>query len=265
MARNLIPDELVDLIVEHLPALPQRSPLGGRPPIAHEVVLKVVWHVLVTGCRWIDVPKELGCCGETARTRVRDWQDEGIWDKVHRILLDRLNKAGKLEADVAIVDSTQTRAFGAGELTGPSPVDRAKPGTKHTLMVDRNGVPLAVKTVGSNRSDQQELIPIVVEFPHIKGKPGRPKELPDTVIADAGYDDEAARTLLKWLGIEPLIRKRGAPHGSHLGRIRWVVERTISWFKGYRRLRFRYDRTKSMIEAWAKLAAAAICFRILTN
>ena len=265
MASNPIPEELIELIIPQLPPMPDPSQTGGRPRVTHATVLKVVWHVLVTGCRWSDVPIELGCCGETARTRVRDWQEAGIWNAVHQILLNMLNKAGKLDAEVAIVDSTQTRAFGAGDLTGPSPVDRAKPGTKHTLLVDENGVPIAVKTAGSNRSDQKELIPMVVEFPRIKGKVGRPKELPDVVVADAGYDNEAARVLLKWMGIEPLIRKRGAPHGSHLGRVRWVVERTISWFKGYRRLRFRYDRTKPMIEAWAKLAAVAICFRILNT
>jgi len=265
MASNAIPIELTELIIPQLPPFPETAQAGGRPRVPHSTVLKVVWHVLVTGCRWSDVPAELGCCGETARTRVRDWQNAGIWNAVHQILLAKLRKADKLNTDVAIVDSTQTRAFGAGELTGPSPVDRAKPGTKHTLMVDLNGVPLAVKTAGSNRSDQKELMPLIVEFPHIKGKPGRPKELPDVVIADAGYDSEATRSLLSWMGIKPLIRKRGAPHGSHLGKVRWVVERTISWFKGYRRLRFRYDRTKPMIEAWAKLAAVGICFRILTN
>lgn len=265
MARNAIPEELIELIIPQLPPEPEPSPAGGRPRVPHRIVLKVIWHVLVTGCRWCDVPAELGCSGETARTRVRDWQEAGVWDRVHKILLEKLNKADKLETDIAIVDSTQTRAFGAGELTGPSPVDRAKPGTKHTLMVDENGVPLAVKTAGSNRSDQKELLPLVVEFPRIKGKVGRPKESPKKVVADAGYDNDATRALLKWMGIAPLIRKRGAPHGSHLGRVRWVVERTISWFKGYRRLRFRYDRTRPMIEAWAKLAAVAICFRILNT
>ncbi len=265
MASNAIPEELIELIIPQLPPLPEPTQVGGRPRVPHATILKVVWHVLVTGCRWSDVPAELGCCGETARTRVRDWQNAGIWNAVHQILLEMLNKANKLEADVAVVDSTQTRALGSGELTGPSPVDRAKPGTKHTLLVDKNGVPLAVKTAGSNRSDQKELLPLIVGFPRIKGQVGRPKELPDAVVADAGYDNDAARALLKWMGIEPLIRKRGAPHGSHLGKVRWVVERTISWFKGYRRLRFRYDRTQPMIEAWAKLAAVAICFRILNT
>jgi transposase len=265
MARNELPDELLELILRELPPLPKIGPTGGRPPIEHPVVVKVVWHVLVTGCRWCDVPKSMDCCGETARTRVCDWQILGVWDRVHRLLLIELRKADKLDPEVAIVDSTQTRAFGGGELTGPNPVDRAKPGTKHTLVVDKNGVPLQVKTVGSNVSDHHELLPLIVEFPCIAGKVGRPKELPDVVIADAGYDSEAARAILRWLNIEPLIRKRGAAHGSHLGRIRWVVERTISWFKGYRRLRFRYDRKQEMIQAWAKLAAVAICFNMLNN
>ncbi|MCA9201755.1 MAG: IS5/IS1182 family transposase, partial [Planctomycetales bacterium] len=63
------------------------------------------------------------------------------------------------------MDSTQTRAFGGGEKTGPSPVDRGKPGTKHTLVVDRTGVPLNVRTSGSNVSDQKEILPMIVDFP----------------------------------------------------------------------------------------------------
>jgi transposase len=121
MATNTIPDELLELIISELPPLPISSPLGGRPPVEHHVVLRVIWHVLVTGCRWCDVQKEFGCCGETAQTRVRDWQKLGIWNKVHQRLLNMLNKADKLETSVAVVDSTQTRAFGAGELTGPNP------------------------------------------------------------------------------------------------------------------------------------------------
>ena len=83
---------------------------------------------------------------------------------------------------------------------------------------------------------------MVLDFPKVGGKPGRPKELPDEVYADRGYDSEATRGLLRWLGIEPHIAKRRTPHGSGLGKVRWVVERTISWLKGLRRMRVRYDR-----------------------
>jgi transposase len=99
----------------------------------------------------------------------------------------------------------------------------------------------------------------VLDFPHVGGKPGRPKERPDTLVADAGYDNDSTRWLLRWLGIEPKIRKSKAEHGSGLGQVRWVVERTISWLKGLRRLRIRYDRLRVIQEAWTSLAASVIC------
>jgi transposase len=129
-------------------------------------------------------------------------------------------------------------------------------------MVDANGVPLALHTTGSNVSDQTQIVPIVLEFPRIKGKVGRPKELPDEAYADRGYDCEATRLLLRWLGIEPKIAKRRTEHGSGLGRVRWVVERTNAWLKGLRRMRVRWDRLLNIQEAWNALAMSVICFRL---
>lgn len=257
-----MPEEFFHELQPLLPPEKPRGPLGGRPPIDHRTVMKVVWFVLCTGCRWQDVPLEMGCSGRTAHRRLRTWEESGVWDRLHLKLLTWLRKAGKLDPSVAIIDSVTVRAFGGGEDTGPSPVDRGKTGSKHTLMVDRQGIPLAIKTVGANVSDQTQLIPIVIEFPHVGGKPGHPKELPDAVYADRGYDNESTRALLRWLGIEPFIAKRRTAHGSGLGKVRWVVERTIGWLKGLRRMRIRYDRLRVIQEAWNTLAAAIICFRI---
>ncbi len=99
--------------------------------------------------------------------------------------------------------------------------------------------------------------------PRVGGGPGRPKELPDDLFADRGYDSEGARDLLRWLGIEPHIAGRRTPHGGGLGKVRWVVERTISWMRGLRRMRVRYDRLQVVREAWATLAACVICYRLL--
>jgi hypothetical protein len=60
-------------------------------------------------------------------------------------------------------------------------------------------------------------------------------------LNQAAFDDPT-RWLLRWLGIEPKIRKQKGEHGSGLGKVRWVVERTISWLKGLRRMRIRCDR-----------------------
>ncbi len=262
MAEARLPDDFYDLVSHHLPPEQPVGPKGGRPRIGHRVALKVIWFVLVTGCRWEDVPHEMGCSGRTAHRRLRAWEELGIWDRLHADLLRLLRREDKLDPDVAIIDSVFVRAFGGGEETGPSPVDRRKPGTKHTLLVDRHGVPWAIRTAGANASDHKQIIPLVLDFPQVGGKPGRPKELPDEAYADRGYDSEATRWLLRWLGIEPHIAKRRTPHGSGLGKIRWVVERTISWLKGLRRMHVRYDRSVVQ-DAWTTLAASVICFRLL--
>jgi transposase len=263
MAQARMPDEFYDLLSHHLPPDQPVGPRGGRPRIANRVVMNVLWFVLATGCRWEDVPPEMGCSGRTAHRRLRLWEGLGVWDRLHADLLRLLRQADKLDPDVVIVDGVIVRAFGGGEDTGPSPVDRRKPGTKHTLLVDRHGVPLAIRTAGANASDHTQIIPVVLDFPQVGGKPGRPKELPDDAYADRGYDSDTTRGILRWLGIEPHLGRRGAAHGSGLGKVRWVVERTISWLKGLRRLRVRYDRLAVIQEAWNTLAASVICFRLL--
>ena len=63
MADARMPEKFYELARPMLPAEKQPGPEGGRPPSGHYSVLKVIWFVLVTGCRWKDVPKEMGCCG----------------------------------------------------------------------------------------------------------------------------------------------------------------------------------------------------------
>jgi transposase len=263
MAGARMPPGFYKLAAHHLPPEHPVGPAGGRPVIEHRLVLKVLWFVLASGCRWEDVPPELGCSGRTAQRSLQRWEELGCWARLHADLLRLLRQAGKLDPDLVVIDSVLVRAFGGGEATGPSPVDRRKKGSKHTLLVDRHGVPLVIRTAGANVSDHRQIIPVVLDFPKVRGKPGRPKELPDELYADRGYDSNGARALLAWLGIEPHIARQRTPHGSGLGRVRWVVERTISWLKGLRRLRVRYDRLGVIQDAWDTFAACAISYRLL--
>jgi transposase len=258
-----MPEKFYELARPMLPSEKEIGPDGGRPPKSHHAVLKVIWFVLVTSCRWKDVPKEMGCCGETARTRLQEWERAGIWGRLHQLLLTMLNREKQLHLETVVIDTTQVRAFGGGAATGPSPVDRRKKGTKYTLLVDRGGVPLVIRAAPANQSDHLEILPTVISFPAIGGKPGRPRTHPRKLYADAGFDCEATRSILRWLGIEPHIRRRTGDHGSHLGRVRWVVERTISWVKGLRRMRIRYDRSATSIDAWTSIAGAVVCLNIL--
>lgn len=128
MASARMPPAFFKLAAHHLPPEQPARTEGGRPPVSHYVVLKVLWFVLVTGCRWEDVPPELGCSGMTAHRCLRRWEEMGCWDRLHADLLRLLRKAGKLDPDLVIVDAVILRAFGGGENTGPSPVDRRKKG-----------------------------------------------------------------------------------------------------------------------------------------
>src|SRR3954447_22167374 len=153
MANACLPDAFYDLVAHHLPPEKAVGPEGGRPPIGHRIALTVIWFVLVSGCRWEDVPHEIFGSFRTAHPLLRLWEGLGVWDRLHADLLRLLRQNDKLDPDTVIVDGVIVRAFGGGEDAGPSPVDRRKPGTKYTLLVDRHGIPLAVRTAGANASD----------------------------------------------------------------------------------------------------------------
>jgi transposase len=83
------------------------------------------------------------------------------------------------------------------------------------------------------------------------------------VQGDRAYDSRRLRQALLARRIQPLIPRRHAPHGSHLGRTRWVIERTIAWLHRYRRLAVRYERLDHMHEAFLTLGCALICWNHL--
>lgn len=130
-------------------------------------------------------------------------------------------------------------------------------------MPDRgDGVPLVIDTAPANASDYKKILPVVEDFPEIGGRPGRPRNHPEMIYADRGFDSEAIRQSLRAQGIKPCIDRRGTDHGSSLGRIRRVVECTISWLKELRRLRIRHDRSDVVQDAWKRLAASVLCYRV---
>ncbi|MEU4173195.1 IS5/IS1182 family transposase, partial [Streptomyces sp. NPDC026665] len=87
---------------------------------------------------------------------------------------------------------------------------------------------------------------------------GRPRRRPDAQLADRAYDHDKYRRLLWDRGIRPVIAERGMEHGSGLGNFRRVVERTIAWPHGFRRLRIRWERRDHIHEAFLGPATCLI-------
>ncbi len=154
-----------------------------------------------------------------------------------------------------------------GAQTGPNPTDRGKAGSKYHLVVDRNGIPLAVRLSAANAHDSTLLLSLVDAIPPIvgpRGKPGRPRERPAKLHADKAYDSAEKRRALRARGITPRIARRGIESSERLGRHRWVVERTFAWLLGCRRLGARYERRADLLQGLLHLACALVCVRFLT-
>jgi transposase len=264
MAKPLVPDALWEIVRLLLPPpKPRRFRYPGRKPIDDRMALTGILFVLKTGIPWEDLPIEMGCgCGMTCWRRLQAWQKHGVWFSLYQVLLDQLEDADKIDWARAAVDSTFARAFGGVAGSGKNPTDRGRPGVKQHLLVDAQGIPLAGDVTGANVPEVKELLPLVDQVGPTD-EAGKPERLPEELYGDRAYDSEPHRQELRKRGIDPKLAKRNTEHGSGLGVYRWVVERTISWLHGFRKLRFVTEKTEPMKYAFFDLALALICFRFL--
>ena len=254
----IVSDDLWARIEPLLPVVPRRADHLGRRRLDDRKVLCGILFVLHTGIPWEFLPQELGFGSGT-------WHEAGVWQHLHEALLAELNAAGALDWSRAVIDSSHLRALKDGPKTGPSPVDRDKPGSKHHLITEGHGIPLAVSLTGGQRNDVTQLMPLIQAIPPVRGRRGRPRKRPDAVYADRGYDHDKYRRQVRAKGITPVIAGRGTGHGSGLGVHRWVVEQSLALLHWFRRLRIRWEIRDDIHEAFLSLACAIICWRRLRN
>jgi transposase len=258
MAKPLLPDDLWEIIEPLLPKWTP-SPKGGQPPVTDRRALLGILFVLKTGLPWEDLPCEMNCgCGMTCWRRLRDRQLDGTWLHVHKVLLDKLRGADKIDRPRALIDGSFVRAAYGGEATGPSPVDRAKPGSKHHVITDAKGIPLASSVTAADVNDISEMAPLFDAIPEVAGKVGHPRKRPDALQGDLAYDSEPHRQGLREMGVEPVLPEKEIDDQSGLGETRWPVERTLAWAHQNRRLRIRYDRRPDIHQAFLTLAMIKI-------
>ncbi|WP_367575269.1 IS5 family transposase [Streptomyces griseoaurantiacus] len=259
----IVSDELWDHLEPLLPQRERRFRYPGRKPLPDRDVLCGILYVLHTGIQWEYLPQDLGFgSGMTCWRRLRDWNEAGVWQRLHEVLLAELNAASRLDWSRCVVDSPRQSAK-RGIHTGPSPVDRGRAGSKHHLITDGHGTPLAVLLTGGNRNDVTQLLPLLDAIPPVRGRVGRPRRKPASLFADRGYDHDIYRDQVSARGIVPAIARRGTLHGTGLGTYRWVVERSFAWLHGFRRLRIRWERRADIHEAFLKLACCLITHRQL--
>ncbi len=198
---------------------------AGHPPTPTVRVVATLRRFLREGTPWRSLTASADLAsGATLRRRLQAWFREGRLQQAHAVLVRLLRGGPDL-----IMDSCSVRAKRGGDLTGPSPTDRAKQGTKDHVAVAGCGVPVACAVTAANVNDtvlfERLFLAAFAVLARVR-----------TVFADRGYDTERHRALCRSFGVEPRIRRRGRPRGSGLGGRRWPVERTLAWLLENRRL-----------------------------
>lgn len=115
MAKPLVSDALWERIEPLLPPEPPK-PKGGRPRVPDRACLTGIIFVLKSGIPWEMLPQELGCgSGMTCWRRLRDWQAAGVWDRLHRAVLDELGHVDQIDWERACLDSASVPAKKGGQ------------------------------------------------------------------------------------------------------------------------------------------------------
>jgi transposase len=161
------------------------------------------------------------------------------------------------------------RQFRSGEKGGLA-VGKTKrgKGTKWMVLVDGQGLPLGVRLESASPSEVT-LAEATLDEVRVPRRKGRPRQKPERVIADRGYDSDPLRQRLQKRGIELIApyrknnRGRRYEDGRKLRRYkrRWIVERTNAWLGQFRRLLVRHEHLLSTYRAFFYLACFWITLR----
>jgi transposase len=151
-----------------------------------------------------------------------------------------------------------------GKKTGPNPTDRAKGGSKRSLLTEANGIPVGLAVAGANVNDFKLLRETVESVPVARPKPTRQE--PQNLCLDKGYDYREPRELVAAFKFTAHIKARGEEAKAIKRRAgfrarRWVVERTHSWMNRFRRILVRWEKRADTYVAMLHLALALITWR----
>lgn len=180
-------------------------------------------------------------------------------------MLEELSEREVLDWSRASIDAVSVRAK-RGRVDQPQPHRPRETGHQVPPAHRPDRPAVARLASGANTHDSKLFEPLLETSPAVRGRrdrPGRPRRWPEKLPADKGYDYPRCRRYLHRRGNKVRISRRGIEAKTHLGRHRWVVERTISWVLRFKRLGIRYDRTEATLLPLLLLAVTLINLRRL--
>lgn len=255
-------DELWERIKPLIP-VPKKKKVAGRPRMDDRRAMTAILYVLRTGCQWRALPRSLGA-GSTVHDRFQEWVEAGVFDKMWKAGLMEFDAKKKLDWEWQCMDGAMTKAPLGGEKTGKNPTDRAKSGTKRSLLTEGHGIPIGVAVEGANCHDKRIVEPTLASIVIERPQPNKSK--PQHMCMDKGYDYADVRQLVDEWGYTAHIKARGEEIAEKL-RVpgyrcrRWVVERAHSWMNRFRRILIRWEKKAQNYLAMLHFACAWITFR----
>lgn len=248
-------------------ALPQPHAKTGNPYIPNNQLLSGILYVLKTGCRWQDIPVSLCRHHYSSCWRRFNWwcQKRAIvptWQKILKLL----DQNEGIDLSIGNVDGSLIQSPKFKDGTGYSGKHH-RTGTNLVMTTEMSGLPLSSATAKGNRHDM-----ILAQKVVGKIRIGVKRRV-KIMNGDKGFDSQAFRHSLRRKGVKSNIperkfknrRKRGRRpiYDKAIAKFRAVVERTFAWLKYFRRLRYRWERTKKMFQAFVDLGCLLICLRRL--
>ncbi len=179
------------------------------------------------------LPPEMGCgAGVTCWRRLRNWQEAGVWDRLASHAPGPTRRGGPHRLEPRESGQCQHSGEG-GRARRPEPdgsrQDPGVPRTKRHVVGDRTGCPRAALLTVANRHDTVVFEALIDAIPPIRQPNGRRRRRPGKLHADKAYDIPRCRQALRRRHIRVRIARKGIDSSQHLGRHRWVIERTLAW------------------------------------
>lgn len=258
-----LPDELWERIE---PIVDRRYPRAatGRPRADLRRVLDGIIFRLRSGCQWNQLPERFG-----SDSTVHGWFQrlvtDGVLEEIWACLVEACDELGAVCWQWQAADGVMGKSRFDGPKRGPNPTDRAKMGTKKSVLVDQQGGPLAVAIAGANVHDTKLLAETIEAI--VIARPD-PTEVIQNLCLDKGYDNPTGEAACAAGGYVAHIRRIGEEkldgwgQKTHPAR-RWVVERTIAWLQKCRALLIRYDKKSKNYQGLIQLACALLWYRRL--
>lgn len=251
--------------IEPLLPPPKKHPLGcHRPRVPDRDAMNAILYVSRTGCQWSALDTTNICKHSSAHRRFTEWAEAGVFEKLWKKGLLKYDTLKGINWRWLSMDGAITKSPLGGKKSGKNPTDRAKQGTKRSMLVDAKGIPLSILADGANRHDVKLARPTVECIQARRPKPTRKHK--QHLCLDAGYAGDEVEELAREFGFTLHVRPRGE-EAKQLRRDarkkarRWVVERTISWLNRFRGLLIRWVKKAKHYIAMLHLACGIITWR----